>query len=176
MDDSTGRPFFVHTKTGVTQWNPPVAEDAATQQVRQGRAEVDAAPRTRRPTFMPEGWSSSFTDAGQKYYVHQASQNTQWERPPGNLNWEIRVALSSMLLVFLMMMLSLRRIPYIIITYNLFWKASSWCTYHREDYAASPFTKLKGPMSKIQNKSFMYANAYCNTHTHTAQHQHSTQQ
>ena len=84
MDESTGRPFFVHTETGVTQWNLPVAEDEAAQQVRQGRAEVGAAPLTRKPTFMPEGWSSSITDAGQKYYVHQASQNTQWERPPGN--------------------------------------------------------------------------------------------
>ena len=31
MDESTGRPFFVHTETGVTQWNLPVAEDEAAQ-------------------------------------------------------------------------------------------------------------------------------------------------
>eukprot|EP00946_MAST-07B_sp_MAST-7B-sp1_P000633 g633.t1 len=33
MDDNTGRPFFVHTESGVTQWNPPVAEELAAQQL-----------------------------------------------------------------------------------------------------------------------------------------------
>ena len=84
MDQNTGQPFFVHTRTGASQWDPPVVQEVGPQQARQGRAEEDASPLTRKSTFMPEGWSSSFTDVGQKYYVHQASQKTQWERPPGN--------------------------------------------------------------------------------------------
>jgi WW domain len=55
--DPDGEIFYIHSKTGHTQWEKPEMEE------------------------LPSGWSIDFDDSGDKYYVNDVTGDTQWEKP-----------------------------------------------------------------------------------------------
>ena len=68
LDETSGRPYYCNTQTGVSQWEVPTEP----VQPRQAGNAVDE---------LPQGWLAMHDADGRKYFANTVTGKTQWEQP-----------------------------------------------------------------------------------------------
>ena len=78
-----GKKYYVNDGTGETTWDRPSPKPDH----KEGTPIDSAAPTLATPTGLPSGWSehvSQSSEPGKKYYVHEGTGETTWDRPGGD--------------------------------------------------------------------------------------------
>ena len=78
-----GKKYYVNDGTGETTWDRPSPKPDH----KEGTPIDSAAPPLATPTGLPSGWSehvSQSSEPGKKYYVHEGTGETTWDRPGGD--------------------------------------------------------------------------------------------
>lgn len=93
LKDPSGKPYYVNTATGATQWHLPHSTSGAShpQNYSQNPAPTPVMNPPPPPAYtLPEGWRKLVDPNGKPYYVNDITRETRWDPPPAPLPpfWE----------------------------------------------------------------------------------------
>ncbi|GAQ79852.1 polyglutamine-binding protein 1 [Klebsormidium nitens] len=79
IDPATGVPYYFHTPSGKSQWERPAPPAS-----RSGGVSLPPPPPPPKLPGLPTGWKEAVdSETGHKYYYHDTTGETTWERPKG---------------------------------------------------------------------------------------------